>query len=171
MARVSREDSPTMSTVPDPLRVALLLSTSHFEDVLRRRSRSHPPRLPRGAIATIGPGTGVECSPPKELRPRSTWPRRVPASTSSPTTASACGFSLWTRSPRRGFGSRCSSARRSGRYVGQAANAAAMLRRCGSALLRWTVDVLCVQEYWTARLDLLVRAVEHAGRGDRPGPA
>ena len=46
-----------------------------------------------------------------------------------------------------------------GRYVGQAANAAAMLRSLRSSLIADGVDVLCVQEYWTARLDVLVRAV------------
>ena len=47
-----------------------------------------------------------------------------------------------------------------GRCVWQAANAGAMLRSLRSALIADGVDVLCVQEYWTARLDLLVRAVE-----------
>ena len=46
-----------------------------------------------------------------------------------------------------------------GRYVGQLANAAAMLPALRSALTEDGVDVLCVQEYWTARLDVLVRAL------------
>ena len=46
-----------------------------------------------------------------------------------------------------------------GRYVGQTANAAAMLQALRSALIEDRVDVLCVQEYWTARLDLIVRAL------------
>ena len=50
--------------------------------------------------------------------------------------------------------------RRRRAHVWQAANAGAMLRSLRSALIADGVDVLCVQEYWTARLDLLVRAVE-----------
>ena len=46
-----------------------------------------------------------------------------------------------------------------GRYVGQAANAAAFLRPLRSALAEDRIDVLCVQEYWTARFDVLARAV------------
>lgn len=46
-----------------------------------------------------------------------------------------------------------------GRYIGQAANAMAMLRALRSALTADRTDVLCVQEYWTARFDLLVRAL------------
>jgi glycosyltransferase involved in cell wall biosynthesis len=46
-----------------------------------------------------------------------------------------------------------------GRYVGQAANAVAMLPALRRALVEDRVDVLCVQEYWTARLDVLVRAL------------
>ena len=46
-----------------------------------------------------------------------------------------------------------------GRYVGQAANAAAFLRPLRSALAEDLIDVLCVQEYWTARFDVLARSV------------
>jgi glycosyltransferase involved in cell wall biosynthesis len=46
-----------------------------------------------------------------------------------------------------------------GRYVGQAANAAAFLRPLRSALAEDRIDVLCVQEYWTARFDVLARAI------------
>lgn len=46
-----------------------------------------------------------------------------------------------------------------GRFVGQAANAAAMLPGLRAALREDQIDVLCVQEYWTARLDLLVRTI------------
>jgi glycosyltransferase involved in cell wall biosynthesis len=46
-----------------------------------------------------------------------------------------------------------------GRYVGQAANAAAFLRPLRTALAEDGIDVLCVQEYWTARFDVLARAV------------
>ena len=46
-----------------------------------------------------------------------------------------------------------------GRYVGQAANAAAFLRPLRSALAEDLIDVLCVQEYWTARFDVLARTV------------
>lgn len=47
-----------------------------------------------------------------------------------------------------------------GRYVSQVANAAAMLPTLRRALVQDRIDVLCVQEYWTGRLDLLVRAVK-----------
>jgi glycosyltransferase involved in cell wall biosynthesis len=47
-----------------------------------------------------------------------------------------------------------------GRYIGQAANAASMLGSLRAALAEDHVDVLCVQEYWTARFDLIVRAVK-----------
>jgi glycosyltransferase involved in cell wall biosynthesis len=47
-----------------------------------------------------------------------------------------------------------------GRYVAQLANAAAMLGALRSALITDRVDVLCVQEYWTARFDVLVRSLE-----------
>ncbi|HTU84579.1 MAG TPA: glycosyltransferase family 4 protein [Solirubrobacteraceae bacterium] len=46
-----------------------------------------------------------------------------------------------------------------GRYVGQLANTAAMLPALRGALLEDRIDVLCVQEYWTARLDVLVRTL------------
>jgi glycosyltransferase involved in cell wall biosynthesis len=46
-----------------------------------------------------------------------------------------------------------------GRYVGQAANAAAFVRPLRAALANDLIDVLCVQEYWTARFDVLARAV------------
>ncbi|MBV9802447.1 MAG: glycosyltransferase family 4 protein [Solirubrobacterales bacterium] len=49
-----------------------------------------------------------------------------------------------------------------GRYVSQLVNAADMLRTLRRGLLDDRVDVLCVQEYWTARLDLLVRALDTA---------
>jgi glycosyltransferase involved in cell wall biosynthesis len=42
-----------------------------------------------------------------------------------------------------------------GRYVAQAANAAAFLRPLRRALATDQIDVLLVQEYWTARFDLL----------------
>jgi glycosyltransferase involved in cell wall biosynthesis len=42
-----------------------------------------------------------------------------------------------------------------GRYVAQAANAAAFLRPLRRALAADEIDVLLVQEYWTARFDLL----------------
>ena len=48
-----------------------------------------------------------------------------------------------------------------GRYVGQAVNAAAFLAPLQSALTADRVDVLCVQEYWTARFDVLVRMLSH----------
>jgi glycosyltransferase involved in cell wall biosynthesis len=42
-----------------------------------------------------------------------------------------------------------------GRYVAQAVNAAAFLRGLRAALARDEVDVLLIQEYWTARYDVL----------------
>lgn len=47
-----------------------------------------------------------------------------------------------------------------GRYVGQLANTAAFLRPLRAALRADAVDVLCVQEYWTGRFDVLVRALD-----------
>ncbi len=47
-----------------------------------------------------------------------------------------------------------------GRYVGQAANAAALLKPLRSALVKDEIDLLCIQEYWTARFDLLVRTID-----------
>jgi glycosyltransferase involved in cell wall biosynthesis len=46
-----------------------------------------------------------------------------------------------------------------GRYVGQTANALAFLAPLRAALAADRVDVLCVQEYWTARFDVIVRAL------------
>jgi glycosyltransferase involved in cell wall biosynthesis len=46
-----------------------------------------------------------------------------------------------------------------GRYVGQIANAVAFLAPLRSALTADRVDVLGVQEYWTARFDVLVRTL------------
>jgi glycosyltransferase involved in cell wall biosynthesis len=48
-----------------------------------------------------------------------------------------------------------------GRYVGQTANALAFLAPLRAALATDRVDVLCVQEYWTARFDVIVRALHH----------
>lgn len=47
-----------------------------------------------------------------------------------------------------------------GRYVGQLANAAAMLPSLRRAMHEDGIDVLCVQEYWTARFDVLARTVQ-----------
>lgn len=49
-----------------------------------------------------------------------------------------------------------------GRYVGQAVNAAALIAPLGHSLKADDIDVLIVQEYWTARFDVL------AGRLDVP---
>jgi glycosyltransferase involved in cell wall biosynthesis len=47
-----------------------------------------------------------------------------------------------------------------GRYLGQAVNAGSFLRPLRSALDEDEIDVLCIQEYWTARFDVLVRSLE-----------
>jgi glycosyltransferase involved in cell wall biosynthesis len=47
-----------------------------------------------------------------------------------------------------------------GRYVAQAANAAAFLSPLRKALVADDVDVLLIQEYWTARFDLLAARVD-----------
>jgi glycosyltransferase involved in cell wall biosynthesis len=44
-----------------------------------------------------------------------------------------------------------------GRFAGQAVNTGAFLEPLRSALVSDDIDVLCVQEYWTARFDLLTR--------------
>jgi glycosyltransferase involved in cell wall biosynthesis len=46
-----------------------------------------------------------------------------------------------------------------GRYLGQVANSGAFVRPLRGALRADRIDVLCVQEYWTARFDLLARAL------------
>jgi glycosyltransferase involved in cell wall biosynthesis len=48
-----------------------------------------------------------------------------------------------------------------GRYIAQTANALAFLAPLRAAVAADRVDVLCVQEYWTARFDLIVRALHH----------
>lgn len=47
-----------------------------------------------------------------------------------------------------------------GRYAGQAANAASFLRALRAGLAADSIDALCVQEYWTARFDLLAASLE-----------
>ena len=47
-----------------------------------------------------------------------------------------------------------------GRYVGQVANALAMLAPLRAALDEDHIDVVCLQEYWTARFDMLARALD-----------
>jgi glycosyltransferase involved in cell wall biosynthesis len=47
-----------------------------------------------------------------------------------------------------------------GRYVAQAVNAAAFLRGLRAALARDGVDVLMIQEYWTARYDVLAASLK-----------
>lgn len=46
-----------------------------------------------------------------------------------------------------------------GRYVGQVVNCAAFLRPLRSAMRADRVNVLCVQEYWTGRFDVLARVL------------
>lgn len=48
-----------------------------------------------------------------------------------------------------------------GRYVEQAVNASAFLRPLRLGLVADGIDVLCVQEYWTARFDVIVRSLDH----------
>jgi glycosyltransferase involved in cell wall biosynthesis len=47
-----------------------------------------------------------------------------------------------------------------GRFVGQIANTAGFVVPLRAALIADAIDVLCVQEYWTARFDVLVRALD-----------
>ena len=47
-----------------------------------------------------------------------------------------------------------------GRYVGQVANALAMLAPLRAALEEDQIDVVCLQEYWTARFDMLARTLD-----------
>jgi glycosyltransferase involved in cell wall biosynthesis len=47
-----------------------------------------------------------------------------------------------------------------GRYLSQGFNAAAFIRPLRRALAEHAVDVLCVQEYWTARFDLLASVID-----------
>ncbi len=145
--------------MPDPLRVALLLSTSRFEDFygnglgLTRREYLDRYRndwswdwcrMLRATgvestiyIATTSEGEHVTTADGYQVRflplgrIAAPWVR----------------FPVLERTPV-------------GRYVGQAANAAAMMPSLRSALLEDRVDVLCVQEYWTARLDVVVRALD-----------
>jgi glycosyltransferase involved in cell wall biosynthesis len=150
-----------MRPMPQPLRVALLLSTSHFEDF-------------------YGNGLGLTRREYIEAY-RNDWSwdwcrmlaaEHVEATIYVATTASdelvatADGYRVrflslgrlvapWLRFP-------VLQRTPVGRYVSQAANAAAMLRSLQSAVAVDQIDVLCVQEYWTARLDLLTRALDVA---------
>jgi glycosyltransferase involved in cell wall biosynthesis len=47
-----------------------------------------------------------------------------------------------------------------GRWVAQIALSAAFLRPLSAALAADEIDLLCVQEYWTGRFDLLARAID-----------
>jgi glycosyltransferase involved in cell wall biosynthesis len=47
-----------------------------------------------------------------------------------------------------------------GRYVGQVANTLAMLAPLRTGLDEDGIDVVCVQEYWTARFDMLARILD-----------
>ena len=150
-----------MGTVPDSLRVALLLSTSHFEDFYGHSlglSRHDYVEAYRNdwswdwcrmlALEGVEANIYVATTSAGEQVTTEDWlPRAVPRSERS-RQAVAPLIPLLRRTPV-------------GRWVDrQAANAGAMLRSLRSALIADGVDVLCVQEYWTARLDLLVRAVE-----------
>jgi glycosyltransferase involved in cell wall biosynthesis len=147
-----------MGRVPDRLRIALLLSTSHFEDF-------------------YGDGLGLSRTEYLDAY-RNDWSwdwcrmlarEDVEATIYLATTlagerfATADGYRVrflplgsiaapWIRFPLL-------QRTPVGRYVGQAANAAAMLRALRGSLVDDRVDVLCVQEYWTARFDLIVRAL------------
>jgi glycosyltransferase involved in cell wall biosynthesis len=47
-----------------------------------------------------------------------------------------------------------------GRFIGQVANTAAFLAPLRAGLVADGIDVLCVQEYWTARFDVLARSLD-----------
>jgi glycosyltransferase involved in cell wall biosynthesis len=149
-----------MRPVSEPLRVALLLSTRYFEDFygaglgLTRRQYLDGYRNDWSwdwcrMLAEEGVQTTIY----------------VPTTEHGKHVTTADGYSVrflplgvaaapWVRFP---------VLERSpvGRYVGQAANAVAFLAPLRSALTADQVDVLCVQEYWTARFDVIVRALDH----------
>jgi len=156
---VVRPARSTMTSMADRLRVALLLSTSHFEAFygdglgLSRRDYLETYRNDwswdwcrmlgsAGVEATIylattkGPGYAIT---PDDYRVRF-----LPLNSIA---VPWIRFSTLQRTPV-------------GRYAGQAANAVAMLPALRAALDEDRIEVLCVQEYWTARLDVLVRALE-----------
>jgi glycosyltransferase involved in cell wall biosynthesis len=150
---------PTMEPMPDRLRVALLLSTSHFEDFygdglgLTRRDYLDAYRndwswdwcrmlAQEGVEASIYVATALNGE-----RVTTHDGYRVRFLPLGKIAAPWRRFPVLQRTPV-------------GRYLGQAANAAAMLGQLQSALISDRVDVLCVQEYWTARLDLLVRLLK-----------
>lgn len=163
-AQVSMRDRvaasrPTMEPMPDSLRVALLLSTSHFEDFygaglgLTRREYLDGYRndwswdwcrmlAHEGVQASIYLATTLDSE--RVITDDGYSVRFLPLGKLA---APWLRFPILQRTPV-------------GRYVGQAANAWAMLDELRSALIADRVDVLCVQEYWTARLDLLVRALD-----------
>ena len=144
------------TTIPavSGLRAALLLSTSYFEDFygsslgLSRQEYLVDYRndwswawckmlAPAGVecsiyVPTIAEGESVTTPDGREVRflalgrVYSPW-RRVPVLNRTPV----------------------------GRYIGQAANAAALLAPLRESLTADRVDVLIVQEYWTARFDVL----------------
>lgn len=144
----------------EPLRVALLLSTRYFEDfygaglALTRRGYLDGYRndwswdwcrmLAREGVHTIIYVPTIE----EAERVTTTDGYGVRFLPLGPAAAPWVRFPILERSPV-------------GRYVGQVANTAAFLAPLRSALLTDQVDVLCVQEYWTARFDVISRALDH----------
>lgn len=145
--------------MPESLRAALLLSTSYFEDFY---------------------GSGLGLSREEYLTDyRNDWSwdwcqmlARVGVQCSiyvptidvgaSVTTSDGYGvrflplgklFSPWLRYPILGRTPL-------GRYVNQAANAVSLISSLREALKADGIDVLCVQEYWTARFDVLAHVLD-----------
>jgi len=152
------ENRPTMGVMSDRLRVALLLSTSHFEDFygdglgLTRCAYLGTYRndwswdwcrmlAQEGVEATIYVGTTLDGD--RVVTEDGYRVRFLPL---SPIASPWIRFRWFGRTPV-------------GRYAAQVANAAAMLPSLRRALAEDEVDVLCVQEYWTGRLDVLVRTM------------
>jgi glycosyltransferase involved in cell wall biosynthesis len=154
-----RPDTSTVLAESERLRVALLLSTAHFEDFygdglgLTRQQYLESYRndwswdwcrmlAGQGVDVTMYMATTLHAE--HVCTPDGYRVRFLPL---GPVAAPWVRFPVLQRTPV-------------GRYAAQVANAAAMLRPLRSALITDRVDVLCVQEYWTARFDVLVRSLD-----------
>jgi glycosyltransferase involved in cell wall biosynthesis len=145
--------------VADPLRVALLLSTNYFEEfygaslgMSREQYLSAYRNDWSWDYCEMLGRAGVPCAiyvPTIEDGDRVTTAdgytvRFLPLSKL---------FAPWLRYP-------VLSRTPVGRYISQAVNAGSFLRALRQGLAEDDVDILCVQEYWTARFDVLAHAID-----------
>ena len=141
------------------MRVALLLSTLYFEDFYGASLGLTRARYLETATATTGRGTGAGCSR-RKVSTRYLHPEhRARRACETRPMATPCGFFPRAGWPGRGCGSRCSSAPRSAVTSVRPPMPARFWRRCGRPWRPTDRTCLCVQEYWTARFDVIVRAL------------